>query len=280
MADKSDVEIALVDILSAAFQQVDPNPAVLTNATVGSTTFPLRIFRGWVQTDQMQEEVVANGGTYVSIYTPPVTRNTSRGQSDWSTVSKAPQTASLTVSGASVTVQGTGSASINMGIAYGSTGWAYRPSDGESAASIAAVFAAAIPNASVSGATVTLDTSLPVFAKFGADSTSAREVLRIDQRFQFCVWAPDTILRDLVAARVTSALAVLNTITLDDGTVTENPRYIGSPDSFPVENIGVERRDVVFNIEFPVLEFQTQAAVLFVGLTMKDARFGIFKPGE
>jgi hypothetical protein len=278
MADKSDVENTLVEMLVDAFQITNASVVALSTGSLNSNPIKISIFRGWPTNDQLQQDVVAAGGLYVSIFTPAVSSTTTRHQETWNFVSKADLTVSATVSGASVTISGIGTLGNNLGIAYGSTGWSYRPSAGQTAESIAGSLGALIPNATVAGATINLATNLAVSSDVVGDVVSCKEVMCSRQRFTMSVWATDTLTRDAAANLITQTVAAANWLTLDDGTQTQPPKYMGSPDFYADQNFGVNRRDVNFDIEFPLYVFQTDPAILFVGAIFDTVKVGIFPP--
>jgi len=135
VTDSSSVENAILALLNDAVFGANAtiDSSVLTPVSINGTTAPIAIFRGWPTPQELQSDVVNSGGVYISVYKSTVSRNTTRFQLTYQPYANAPVTASLTVSGASVTVGGYGSNSNVIGAAYGSVSGSYRPLANESA---------------------------------------------------------------------------------------------------------------------------------------------------
>ena len=264
--DIVDCEKAIVSVLNQSFFGQPANPAVLTNATVNGETIPLRVFRKYPSSVQLQSDMAASG---VNITVNPMsglTRFETGHQLDWQTRSETPITVYANTIGNTVTISGTGTSGLNVGIAYGGIGYQYRPADGDSPQVIANALASVIPNATVSNATITLNTVLLVQTGVVGDYTISREIDYQTQRFIIGIITYDPRICDIVGAQVRRTMAQVRALAGPDGDYTERPIYRSVFQPQKDEKVGFYIRNESYDITYGTYETITVAGILFVGL--------------
>jgi hypothetical protein len=170
-----------------------------------------------------------------------------------------------------VTVSGTGSTTNNLGIAYGAVAGSYRPADGESSDSMAANLAATISGATAYGSVITVPATHAIIARVVSDATVLTETARQSQRFFINVWAPNTAIRDLVGGIVHGAMSRTINLPLPYELSTQSLISRGSANLQMDEKIGLYRRFMTYETEWPTVDMVITPAVLFVRPTVNNA---------
>ena len=190
-------------------------PGGLTAPSV--TTRVIDIGQGWPLATDIDAAIVA-GTTLVSIIPIPGTTGNVVTPFDWNPgVVVAPvhgMTAAATPSGFILTGQpgvGEYATAIVDGVVT-----SVAAVSGDTASSIAAELAAAIPGASASSGTVTISTFHSLVVRIGAPATMGQISHRQRQNFQVTVWAPSPSDRTAVARPIDTALKASNTFLLPD----------------------------------------------------------------
>lgn len=279
--DISEVEKQIAyDVLQNYFFEGFVNPTLPTNWTApDGTVVPMKIFRRKPDAILLQADM-NNGVVDIGIYPVQGATRIERGhQLVWETMSTSPITASATVLGNIVQINGVGTAGNNVGIAYGRTGWQYRPNDGDSAQTIASTLASAIPGAIVSNNVVILQTSVPVSAGVVGDATQVMELDYQSQRFMITIYAPDPSLTDLVGGTVRLAMAEVRALGPGpDGDYSERPIYRGVYDNMVPEKVGVYPQTQCYEVSYGTYKTQVSPGVLFFGINMNTVQTGYFYP--
>ena len=260
MADISDVEEALVDLVAAAAYPGGPGTA----CTVPGVT-ELNVYRGWPDAPT-EDASIAAGAVNASIYTVSgMTRNTTRYLDDFRDTAFATPTLTHLVSGNTATFAGTGGAGQVVGVIAGGQAYALQaplaPED------VAAALAAMVPGASVSGAVLTVPGLQD--ARIGAPVTQVREVRRQSQGFRITLWCPSPATRDAAASVIDAAMAAYDEgfINLRDGT-QGLLKYSGTFPDDTTQKSGIYRRDLRYTVDYPTIQKQVVAPILFPHATV------------
>lgn len=267
MADLSAVEQALAALVGGI---VYPTPGTSITGSV------VKIYRGWPAPEALNNDLGA-GTCNVSIYSlPGGSRNVSRYSRDWQQVA-APAAPTLTASasGNTVTFGGTAAAGQLAALAAERIGWVHAVQATDTPATVTAALAAAVNadgrlQATTSGATVSvtdpLGAATPASGYTAGTGTAFRETRRQEQRILVTVWCPMPPLRDTLASAIDNALSGVDWLDTSDPTLTRL-RYVGTAESDGGVNASLFRRDLTLLAEFPTIQFQTSAPVIFpIGL--------------
>lgn len=248
MADTSDVEAAIVSLLSPVFY---PNgtgaPSVLGAA--------VNIERGW-PTEADIRSATSAGMTLVRVHAlTGLSRDVTRFERDYIDQPQSAPTLTATLSGFQVTFGGTPAAGQFVGVISNGTGYAYAVQASDTLTSIAAALAASISGASSSGAVLTLPSGGPVpVARVDQSGNSVVEAGRIQQVFNVVTWAPTPALRDTAMSYQLGALSYNYRMTLGDtasSIATLMDVQASGPDDIP-SRANEWRRDIRLTIDFPV----------------------------
>jgi hypothetical protein len=283
MADLSDVEIALAQMVSAA---IYPNGVDAPSAT----GIEVSVFTGWPSETQVNAAVKSSPATAIVsiIEKRGVNRLISHFSSEWYPLSTNPApTLSASVNDETVTFSGDLSGvPINIAIIAGSVAYSMRiTGDGgpgnytidtllsssvvPNASAFSSVLSAIqneFPGATLSGDSITIPKLSSI--RIGTVGTAIREVRRQSQQFQLTVWAPDAVSRSAIAKCVDSFLAVNLRLAFPDGSGGKID-YIGSTTSDVEQNADVLKRDIVFAVEYPTIESKVFAEVVNVTSNVK-----------
>lgn len=258
MADVSDIYSALTALLLGVFYPGGtPSPGQLS--TVTDTV--VRIYPGWPQADQMNQDL-QNGVVTVSVFAKPgMYKNTTRYPLDFQTLTPPAPTLTATVTNNQVTFGGTVSVPQNVAILSGITAWTYEVQSGDTLSSIATNVAALIPGATASGPTVTMPSPINLKARVGATGVSIKEVMRTERHFLITYWCPTPELRDLASAPAIAAIAQQNFLSLDDGT---GARIITVGDDIidDLQKPLIYRRNTVYYIEYGTTITETDTQIV------------------
>lgn len=262
MADQSDVENALVTLVSAALY-----PNGVTEASVPGPD--CRIYRGWPTAAALDADLSA-GKINVTIFpgAGEGATTTRYGQS-WVATPAAPALSAV-VSGASVTFSGTASAGQLAGVLIDGVGYAYRTQNGDTPALVAAALASQIMAnliVQIAGATITVPAAGSMVARVVADAQGAQEIRRQRQAFRVTCWCPSPALRDSTATAVDLALAQIRFLSLADGS-EGRLIYVGTTVFDQSEDALLYRRDLLYSVEYATLLCASQPAMLFGALDL------------
>lgn len=258
MADQSDVENALVDLIAAALY---PEGTALPSV-VGADC---RVYRGWPGPAALDADLAA-GRVNVTVFPAGADgRTTTRWAPAWQ-VGVAPRpTLQVSVSGLSATFSGSADPGQLAGLMVDGRSYVWRTQSGDTPALVAANLAAAARAdaiALLSGATVTV----PRAGRFGArvvtDATARVEVRRQVRGFRITCWCPSPSTRDTTAAAIDAALAPLMFLSLADGT-QGRLTYDGTTVFDQSQDAALYRRDLLYSVEYATVVTQTQPAMLF-----------------
>lgn len=267
MADLSDVERALVDLIAAAL--VKPGSAPYLPGAIAETTTgqAVRVFRGWPLADQFNRDLAAGIATVSVFSRAGMTRRMTCYPRNPAVLAPATNTLTAAVAGNVVTFGGQAAAGQLAGVLVNGAVHTYPVKATDTLSIIAASLAALVGGASSSGAMLTLPTEAPITARTGAFQDAVTEIRRQSQGFLVTCFCPDPTSRDSVAAAVDLALAETDWIALPYGTAGRLLYANTTVDDFGQKNHEWKRAFVV-SVEYPTVSVQSAPPMLFGDLTI------------
>jgi hypothetical protein len=210
VADISDVEAALVGIIADSLQV---GPSYLAGSIVLSSIAdaPCRVYRGWPIANVLDADL-AQGISTISVFPAAgSTRHCPGHLLQWKSNPSSPPTLTVSVSGNTVTFDGEGGSGQVAGISFGSTiaqtAYAYRVTAYDTPETVAEKLASQIPGATLSGASVTVPSSIELRAAVVADQPEFLETRRQEQQITVTGWCPTPAIRDAVMSAVDAGFA-------------------------------------------------------------------------
>jgi len=265
MADQSDVEDALVNIVSAALY---PNGTTEPSAPGANC----RIYRGWPHAAALDTDL-STGTINVTVFpTAGSTRTTTRFSEQWIGSSGQPSLTAV-IDGMTVMFGGSAEPGQVAGILVDGTAYAYRVRDGDTNQSVAANLAAVIRTnriVQLSQGNVTVPGARQLLTRVVADAPVKQEIRRQEQGFRVTCWCPDPTTRDSTASAVDLALSAQRFIALSDGT-SGRLSYTGTTEFDQSQNARLYRRDLNYNVEYATVLSDTLPAILFGVLGLNAA---------
>ncbi len=267
MADQSDVEAALVAAISAALYPSGTD----ASSALGVTA---RVYRGWPNAAALDADLAA-GLVNVTVF--PVEgamRNTTRWPNDWRAASAAP-TLTVSLAASTATFAGAAGAGQLAGVLVDDATYVHRTSAGDTPALVAAMLGAAVGAtrpAAVAGASLTVPDTRRFVARTAADGQARRELRRQEQTFRITAWCPTPALRDQTIICIDSALSAVTFLTFADG-ARGWLRWTSTVTQDKSEDAKLYRRDLLFTVDFPLMQTAMQPSMLFGDLTLGSAAF-------
>jgi hypothetical protein len=263
MADQSDVESALVGVISA----------VLYPQGVAGPSLPgplCRVYRGWPNAAALDADLAA-GVLNVTVFPQPGhAANTTR----WATETEIPAPVlpqlNVSVSGTSATFSGSAVAGQIAGLLVDGIAVVHRTTLADTPALVAAVLASQIRTqriALLAGTSVTVPGVGLLLGRVVADQTTVVATRRQRQGFRITFWCPDPASRDVVTATVDSALSAQTFLPLPDGTAGRL-RFASTSTFDQSEDAGLYRRDVVYDVEYATTLTSLLPEMIFGDLTV------------
>jgi hypothetical protein len=267
MADQSDVEDALVSLVSTA---------LYPNGT-GAASVPgpdCRIYRGWPNSAALDKDL-ADGKINVTVFPAGgAGRTTTRYAEQW--VGPLAQPAlTVVVAGTSATFGGSAEAGQIAGILVDGRSYAYRTRTGDTPELAAANLAAMARDYSIvrlSRSTLTIAGAGNLLARVVADVAVQQEVRRQEQDFRATCWCPTPTGRDSAAAAIDQSLSSIRFLALPDGT-WGRLIYSGTTVFDQSQNSSLYRRDLMYSVEYATILATSQPEMLFGNLVLNAARF-------
>lgn len=269
MADQSDVEEALVGIVSAAlYPDGTAEPSV-----IGSNC---RIYRGWPSSAALDADLTT-GTINVTVFpTGGSTRTTTRYSEQW-IGSPIQPTLTTVIDGMTVMFGGRAESGQIAGILVDGTAYVYRLREGDTSQSVAANLATIIRTnliVQLSQGNVTIPGARQLAARVVADASVKQEIRRQEQGFRVTCWCPDPQARDATASAVDLAVSTQRFIPLSDGT-SGRLSYAGTTEFDQSQNSRLYRRDLNYNVEYATMLSATLPAMLFGTLGLNAASFTV-----
>jgi hypothetical protein len=265
MADLSDVETALVALVSAALY---PNGA--DAAPAGGVLS--RIYRGWPEAAALDRDLAA-GYVNVSVFPEVGGQNTTRYLDEWLLLPSPGPQLTATVAGNTVTFAGNAAPGQLAGILVDGVTYVHAIVPGDTPALVAADLAALLRQDRIvllSGTTIVIPGVSRLLARVVAAQPAMMQTRRQEQSFRITCWCPDPASRDFSASVIDSALAQLNFIGLPDGSVGRL-RYRSGSISDRAEDASLYRRDLVYRVEYPTTLLQQLPTMLFADILLGTA---------
>lgn len=251
MADISELEQSFVTIVAQTlFPSTSYTPYnVSTSSLLGISC---RVYRGWPLDQQLSDDM-NNNVTNISIFSSPgLARDTTRFLRRMTETVTQVYTPTMTITkvGNQITFAGTPSTTEVIGIAHRHAGFSYRLSLSDTPASVAAAFAAHIPNSTAVANVLTINVDLPITVTVGGDVATETEVHRQEQLIRVITWAPTTSIRDQVCSALDPAIMWTDRIQFQDnfisGPIINAGTYVD--DVVGIENLW--RRDLIYKVEY------------------------------
>jgi len=258
MADLIDAGNALRDAASAAlYPQGTSQPSVLG--------VDVAVFVGW-PLPAVLHDTLAAGRLLLSIYPLGQERNTTRYPPAWEALPAPACTLAASLSGQQITLAGVAAAGQVVGVQVQGRLYAYALQAGDSLGAAAAALLAEIqadyPQASISGAEITLPAAANVQSvKTGVLSPVLREVRRQQADFRMTLWSPSQPLREAAGQALDAAFAPLEFLPLKDGS-RMRIIYNGASLSDDNEALVLYRRDLHYRVEYATTQAGTALPVL------------------
>ncbi len=257
MADQSDVEVALVSLVSAALY-----PNGTDDASVPGPD--CRVFRGWPTSAALDVDLAA-GKINVTVF--PIgdtSRTTTRYSEQWAGIPAEPNLITI-VDGQSVTFSGNADTGQVAGILIDGRSYAYRTQAGDTPELVAASLASMARVDSIvrlSCGTLTILGAGNLLARVVADAPVYTEIRRQEQGFRVACWCPTPTTRDATAGAIDLALSSQHFIGLTDGT-SGRLLYVGTTEFDQSQNSRLYRRDLNYSVEYATTLATKLPAMLF-----------------
>ena len=262
MADSSDVEQALVNLIGAALY-----PNGTSQPSIVGTLCTVQ--RGWPTEADVREAQAAKSVLIRVHAVRGMSREVTRYPREWINKPATTPTLTASVAGNVITFGGTAAAGQYAGVYAGGTPYTYVVLTPDTPSTVAAAFAALIPGSSVSGSALTVPAGAPLpQAVIAMSGTSQMSVTRQEQVFRTVVWAPTPALRDAVYQAMMPAVALTYRLTMPDTSVaTQSALRTTGPDDVP-SKAGEWRRDLDATYCYAAVVSQTQPPMLFGDLVL------------
>lgn len=216
-----------------------------------------RITPGWPVTDDLKA-ILAAGQVMITVY--PLTgasTNTTRHQAKWTELSPPVITTTVSISDNVITLGGTITLPLNVGVQLGWRKAAYAAQSNDTLATFTAGVTGAMQsagmNATASGTQITVVDGERVKVALGSSSVFCREAYRTKQTFVIATWAPSQTLRLATTKVFTGSFFAQPSIALPDYS-TGMLLYQRDAVSDTSEVEGLYRRDQYLTVEYSVFE--------------------------
>jgi hypothetical protein len=258
MADLSDVEQALADLIAGALYPDGPDRP--------SAAGPLcRIYRGWPSPAALDADLVA-GNVNVTVFPAGAGfRDTTRYPVAWSEAPQEPPTLTAAVAGDGVTFGGSADPGQIAGLIVDDRTYAYSTAAGDTPELVAAQLAAQARAARIvtlSGGTLSVPGASRLAARVVAGALATSEIRRQTQDFRVTCWCPTPASRDAASVVIDVALASTLFLKMPDGSQARLT-YAGGSVVDRAEDAQLYRRDLVYTVEYATTLAQRQPAMLF-----------------
>jgi hypothetical protein len=264
MADLSDVLTTLYNMaVTAVYPNGTGQPSV--------AGIPVRISMGWPQPASLDADLLNNIARVSLFPVGGASRNTTRYERQWQTVSTNPATITLTVEGLNVTVGGTVSTPQTCHLIVNKIDYFYAVTADDTLDTIAVALAALIPGASVLENVITLTNAYSIIGRVSTSGTSAMEIARQEQMFQITVWAPANAPgytgRQALGNAIKVAFDYTYRITLPDQFVG-HLYYQRTLENDALQLAQAYRRDLFYCVEYPTTISETTYTIATTDTTI------------
>lgn len=264
MADLSNVLAKFGELVQNA---VYPN-GLLQPSVAG---VDVTIMSGWPIRTALDKALQA-GNAFVSIYPTDKEKDVTKFQRVFQPSIKTLATLTTSVLANTVTIGGIVSVPQSVIVVLNKQGYAYQVSSGDTLASIAASLAAMMPNATASGAVITIGGA--VWSLNGAVATpyqSVAELRRQERVFMITCWCPTPTIRDSLASAIDVYLTLNYRIPLQDN-VYGHLFYSSSPQTDELEKSMIYRRDLHYKMQYATTATEENTTIIdpYANITVVD----------
>ena len=269
MADVSDVEQALVDLVTGVLYPQGPSQSSIVGVIC-------RIYRGWPNSATLNSDL-NSGIVNITISSDNDSgKTTTRYLEKWQ-VQTVQSGLNLNTSANTLTISGEAAVGDVVGALIDGAPFVYRIMAGDNVNLVAANLCASINLnriASVSGTVITVPGAHSIVGRAVADSIATCEVRRQEKDFRTICWCPTPIIRDSIGEAVDSAFAASSFLPLADGSVARMS-YRNTATYDQSQNALLYRRDILFCTEYATIISQNLASMLFGEVSLNSsANFG------
>jgi hypothetical protein len=266
MADQSDVENALVNLVSVALYPNGTDEASVCGRDC-------RVYRGWPNSAALDTDLAA-GRINITVFPGSgAGRTTTRYAERW--VGTPAQPALIAAAtGTSVTFSGRADTGQVAGLLVDGRSYAYRIQAGDTPELVAANLASMAREYSIvrlSRSTLTIAGAGNLLARVVTDATAQQEVRRQEQEFRVTCWCPTPASRDTAAAAIDKSLSSERFLPLPDAT-QGRLIYSGTTVFDEAQNASLYRRDLMYSVEYATTLSASQPAMLFGDLGFNTVR--------
>lgn len=241
MADKSDVEVAFVNLIDATlYPNGDGSPS--------ATGAVIRIYRGWPNSDQLDADLLL-GIAHVTVTEQAGYSRQTDGYFDPETTFPGTPTITVSVSGPSVTIAGTPGLGQLVGVVVAGLPYAYACLASDTLATAAAGVAAMVAGATSTGATVTFPTTRPITARTGTLGSYLIAPRWQVQGFKVTIWASTPAIRDTLSKLIDPAIANTSFLPMPDGLSARIQWRNTYSDDCPQKEL-LWKRDIFYTAQF------------------------------
>ncbi len=269
MADISDVETAILDLVAATLYPMGTAQASSLIDPGTGNAIAVRLYRGAPQPAALAADIRA-GILNISLVRGGTAKSTTRVFPRWQPLPVAAPTLTVTVSGNAVTFAGIPAAGYNAAIVAGGIGYVHAVQATDTLDTIASALATQIGGAATSnGATLTLAGAAKVGATIGTNGTAIKEVARQLRDLRLILWAPSPQIRDSCARLIVPVLRDTPRLALPDGSGCRLITDGDGDDDDSAAKEQVYRRAIPVPVEYPTILTLGAAtiAILAGGLT-------------
>lgn len=267
MADESDVDAAIVDVIDAAIYPRGPR----LPSAIG---IQCKVYPGWPVSAALEADL-KDSVTNISVFAVPSSASDT-GQpflTEDAVITPAVHGLAASVVGPTITFTGAPGPDEYATAVIGGTGYTYLTQTGDSAAQVAlglaAELSAAFPGTTATGAAVRVATNRDVILRLGAPAVMGTRIHRQRQQFRVVIWSPSPEDRTKVARFVDVALKRNLTLRLPDTTMALLT-YQGTNPADTYELNGLYRRDLIYNATYDTLDTYQVFEVTSVGVDLNE----------
>jgi len=222
----------------------------------------VEIISGWPQKDKLENDL-ANGNAQVSIYPMSgMERNTTRYRRELREVSISASTIILTVYNDSVTISGSIAMQQACMVILNGTGYAYAVQEGDTLESIAENLALLIPGATAAGNTITMTGVNSLEARVTTKGISAMPIKSQEKVFCITVWAPNFIIRDILATAIEVKYSLTQRIQMPDKTFAALS-YKGAFEDDYLQKGAIYRRDIRYAVDYTTIHSEENYTISY-----------------
>ena len=260
MADQTDVQNALAALIAGALYPNGTGQAPAVAAT------GVRIYPGWPMAGQLDTDLRANTCHVSAVPRGSAERNTTRYLREWVPFNIPTRTIVATVAGTVVTLSGTITTPQNVALIVNGRAYVHAVQPGDTLTTVATGLATLVnadTSATSSGPTISIPGGWQIEPRVGAKGQQARYLRHTSKQFQITVWAPTPTLRSAIGKIVDPLLATPAYIALADGT-NGLLHYEMTYDHEGPQKELLYRRDIVYSVDWPLLEFADAFEVIVI----------------